>query len=339
MPLVETESLLRAALDRMDISAVPIVTPTRWDVGPVAAFLFAGDPVTMIDGSLDTPDARAATEKALADHGLRAENVRRIIVTHCHSDHYRGAAWVQEASGCEVLMHGDDIALTNDPEWKRSMRELFVPLGFSEEKMREWEQEDDFDRATPSFTSVADGACFGVAGRSLRVEHRPGHTPGHVWVTDEASGAIFVGDYLIDGHPTNAGLELDRSHPTGRAPLLAQYNDGLRVLAAREAPVLLPAHGPPITHHRSLIERRLAKTDRRTRRVLAAVRDCQPATALAVAEHMYGRQRAIDSWGVIADVVGRLDLLVAERRASTTMGEDGAWLFGVPIQGEGGRHA
>jgi hypothetical protein len=54
---------------------------------------------------------------------------------------------------------------------------------------------------------------------------------------------------------------------------------------------------------------------------------------------MYGRQRAIDSWGVIADVVGRLDLLVAEKRAAASMGEDGAWLFCAPSEGEGGRDA
>jgi glyoxylase-like metal-dependent hydrolase (beta-lactamase superfamily II) len=145
-------------------------------------------------------------------------------------------------------------------------------------------------------------------------------------VVDDTSGAIFVGDYLIAGHPTNAGMEIDRTHPSGRAPLLHQYNAGLRELRDRPAPVLFPAHGPPITDHAALIERRLAKSDRRTRHVLDGVRAHPGATALEIGRALYG-SRPERSWEVVADLVGRLDLLVAQGRAKARMGEDGAWHF------------
>jgi glyoxylase-like metal-dependent hydrolase (beta-lactamase superfamily II) len=187
----------------------------------------------------------------------------------------------------------------------------------------------------PDFTPMEDGAVFPAGGTTLRIEHHPGHTPGHVWVVEE-SGAIFVGDYVIADHPTNAGLEIDRSQPNGRAPLLEQYNDGLRELARREAPVLFPAHGPPINDHPALIERRLAKTDRRTRGVLRALEDSPGVTALELGRRMY-RSRAETSWEVLSDLVGRLDLLVAEGHATSRMGEDGAWHF--QANRGGNRHA
>jgi glyoxylase-like metal-dependent hydrolase (beta-lactamase superfamily II) len=121
-------------------------------------------------------------------------------------------------------------------------------------------------------------------------------------------------------------MEIDRTHQSGRAPLLQHYNAGLLELRARAAPVLLPAHGPPITNHVELIDRRLAKSDRRTRHVLEGVRKRPRGTALEIGRAMYG-SRPEQSWEVLADLVGRLDLLVAEGRVAARMGEDGAWHF------------
>jgi glyoxylase-like metal-dependent hydrolase (beta-lactamase superfamily II) len=121
-------------------------------------------------------------------------------------------------------------------------------------------------------------------------------------------------------------MEVDRSQPSGRAPLLARYNAGLRELRSRPAPALFPAHGPPILDHAALIDRRLAKTDRRTRHVLDGVAAHPNSTALEIGRALYGA-RMERSWEVVADVVGRLDLLVAEGRASARIGEDGVWRF------------
>jgi glyoxylase-like metal-dependent hydrolase (beta-lactamase superfamily II) len=248
-----------------------------------------------------------------------------VIITHAHTDHFGGAMWLQREAGCEVLLHTADIAMTSYFDSREAAHDLFLPLGFDEELLRRF-LDDGFEFCAPDFTPLEDGAVYRTGGTTLRAEHHPGHTAGHVWVVDESSGAIFVGDYVIADHPTNAGLEIDRSQPSGRAPLLEQYNAGLRELADRRAPVLFPAHGPPITDHATLIRRRLAKTDRRTRSVLRALQDAPGVTALELGRRMY-RSRAETSWEVISDLVGRLDLLVAEGHATARMGEDGAWHF------------
>jgi glyoxylase-like metal-dependent hydrolase (beta-lactamase superfamily II) len=164
-----------------------------------------------------------------------------------------------------------------------------------------------------------------VGALRLRVEHHPGHSPGHVWIVEEGSGAIFVGDYVIADHPTNAGLERDTGHPTGRAQLLEQYTEGLLDLAGRSAPVLFPGHGPPITDHATVVARRLSKSERRTRRVLRALAQGPPTSASALGRRLY-RDR-MSNWEVVADLVGRLDFLVAQGRAHARLGEDGVWYF------------
>ena len=316
---------LSAELRRIGIDALPIVMPTAWDIGPVAAYLFPADPVTLIDSGVDTPEGRASLTAALASRGLSASDVKRILITHAHTDHFGGAIWIQAESGAEVFVHPADLAMSTDPDWQETERRIFPTLGFTTEEVERFFSDGDFEWRFPDFSPFPAEARFETGDSTLLVEHHPGHTPGHVWITEEKTRAIFVGDYVLANHPTNAGLERDDRHPTGRAQLLQRYNDGLRELMSRDAPVLFPAHGPPITDHRTLLERRLQKTDRRTRSVLAALREAGLVTCVQLGRRMY-RDR-IENWEVVADLVGRLDQLIAEGRATARMGEDGAWRF------------
>lgn len=323
---MDERQALADALARTGIDAVPVVMPTPWEVGDVTAYLFPGDPVTLIDAGVDTPPAREAVVAALSAAGREPADVARILVTHAHLDHYGGAVWLQEASGCQVLVHEDDLAMATNPDWRETERAIFPALGFTAEEVEQFFEGGDHDWPTPTFTPLADGEAFAAGSSTLRAEHHPGHTPGHVWICDEASGALFTGDYLIANHPTNAGLERDPSHPSGRAQLLEAYNRGLRELEQRDAPVLFPSHGPPITDHRALLARRLAKTERRTRSVLEALREAGTTTAVALGRRMY-RDRMNTNWEVVADLAGRLDVLVAGGHATAVMGEDGVWYF------------
>jgi glyoxylase-like metal-dependent hydrolase (beta-lactamase superfamily II) len=326
---MDLAAALQRELDRLDIPARPIVVPTPWDVGPVTAYLVIGDPITLIDSATNRPESVQAIRNALTAEGLEPADVQRVIVTHAHTDHFGGAVWLQDTYAARVYAHPADIDIAGDKNWRADTRKLFRPLGFTDADFERFladdEEEPEFEWRAPAFTPMNDGAVFTCGDTRLRIEHHPGHTLGHVWVTEESSGAIFVGDYVIGDHPTNAGLEIDESDPSGRAPLLQQYNEGLRELASRAAPVLFPAHGPPITDHATLIERRLNKTNRRTRHVESALTET-PRSALDIARGLY-RSRAEQRWEVMADVVGRLDLLVAEARATATLGEDGVWYF------------
>jgi len=314
---------LQAELDGLDVQVRAVVIETAWDIGSVAAFLLPDEPVTLIDSGVDTTQGRAALMEALGDQGLAPEDVRRVLITHMHSDHFGGATWLQQLSGCEVLVHPADLSMLESVNSKESAREMLMPLGFDEELFARF-TEHEWTWRPPSCGPL--GERYVVGDTVLRVEHHPGHSPGHVWIVEERTGAIFIGDYLLANMPTNPGMEIDRTQRMGRAPLLEQYNAGLRELRERNAPVLLPAHGPPITDHVALIDKRLSKSDRRTRHVLNGLASGEPSTAMALGRRLWG-SRVEQSWEVLADLVGRLDLLVAEGRANAQMGEDGCWYF------------
>src|SRR5687767_14044913 len=112
--MIDVGNELQIALDQAAVRARAIVMSTAWDIGPVAWFLFPDDPVTLIDCGVDTPEGRSAITDALATEGLKPADVRRILVTHLHTDHFGGALWLQPESGCEVLLHPADIAIMGD---------------------------------------------------------------------------------------------------------------------------------------------------------------------------------------------------------------------------------
>jgi glyoxylase-like metal-dependent hydrolase (beta-lactamase superfamily II) len=320
-------------LARLGIRAAPIVMPTSWAVGPVIAYLFPDDPVTLIDSGLAV--SKPIIEDAVRSAGRDVRDVARVIVTHSHGDHLGGALWLQEASACDVYLHHTEIEMLTGPGRHDIARSLFAPLGFDEAKLRA--HETRADPRLPRFEPVEGGEVFEVGDSVLRVEHHAGHTPGHLWLTYDPSGAIFTADYLLASGPTNPGLMLDADSPTGRAPLLAQYMSGLRELADRGAPALFAAHGPPITDAADLVERRLAKIERRSRRVLETLAIMDEPTAGQMADRLY-RGRARGSWDVMAELVGHLDLLVERGRAASRLGEDGYWHF-KSLDPQGGTNA
>jgi glyoxylase-like metal-dependent hydrolase (beta-lactamase superfamily II) len=318
----ELQRNITGHLRRLAIDARPIVMPTPWNVGPVVAYLFPDEPVTLIDSGLES--GRPFIEDALRDAGRQPTDVARVIVTHSHGDHVGGARWLQEVSRCDVVLHRSEAEILTSPDRRERITALFAPLGFDDRKLAEYATRTE--AASARFTPIDGGEEFVTGAHTLRAEHHPGHTPGHLWAVETRSGAMFTGDYLLASSPTNPGMMADSTHPTGRAPLLVQYMDGLRELASRNPPALFTGHGPVITDAAELVSRRLMRIERRTRRVLEALASAGEPTAAELADRLY-RGRARGSWDVMAELVGHLDVLIDRGHATTRLGEDGYWHF------------
>src|SRR5437660_8757707 len=61
--------------------------------------LAAGDGVVLVDTGMHEPGSIAQLERALDQCHLRLENVKLVVCTHAHSDHYGQAATIVERSG------------------------------------------------------------------------------------------------------------------------------------------------------------------------------------------------------------------------------------------------
>jgi glyoxylase-like metal-dependent hydrolase (beta-lactamase superfamily II) len=169
-----------------------LLAPGIWRIPLVGdfvnGFLFrdADDQVTLIDMGLKPSGKKVVA--ALRWIGSDVTDVTRLLLTHAHSDHAGGAAYVAEQTGLGIGVHADDAAFVRSgtvPAMGSRLGRLMSRLpgnGFA---------------AVPVAEELSDGQVLPVAG-GLRVVHTPGHSPGHASYLHEESGVLITGDAIFN---------------------------------------------------------------------------------------------------------------------------------------------
>ena len=130
--------------------------PLSWTAVPhVNAWaLSAGDGIVLVDTGMHEEGALDELERALAQIGRRLEDVRLLVCTHAHSDHYGLAAPIVKRAGCELWMHPRHQHMTRsmeDPEHALAQRiEVARQSGVPLEALRQWAEERRRDRSRTS---------------------------------------------------------------------------------------------------------------------------------------------------------------------------------------------
>ncbi len=209
------------------------------------------DGLTLIDAGWKADDVLAALHAGLAEHGYALADIRRLLITHFHFDHYGLAATLMRAGVGELVMHRLDWALARDhfsdpaaidaaaDEWI-ARNGLRVDASLDEELMHRRTE------LAPPTRELAGGERLG----RLRALWTPGHTPGHLCFIDERSGAMFTGDHILDPVTPHVGIWRD----TGADPL-GDYITSLELAGETGATYVFPAHGEPFAD----LERRVAE--------------------------------------------------------------------------------
>src|SRR5881275_2509053 len=101
-----------------------IIVPTPFYVGPVNVYLIEEEPLTLIDAGPRDEASLAALRAGLRELGYNFSDIRRIIISHAHADHYGLAQRVQEESRATVMIHEWDapaVAHTTDYQAYREL--------------------------------------------------------------------------------------------------------------------------------------------------------------------------------------------------------------------------
>lgn len=134
--------------------------------------------VTLIDAGMRGSYRRIRA--ALPAIGVKAGDVRRVVVTHAHRDHVGGLAKVVANTGADVSVHEREAPYLRDGRAPRTVRGKTAKI--------------------PTVTvaeQFLDGTVLPIAG-GLQVIHTPGHTPGHVSLLHEPTGVLITGDALFN---------------------------------------------------------------------------------------------------------------------------------------------
>lgn len=241
----------------------------------INAYVLKGDDgYILVDCGWDTPDVLEALQAGLRDIGIGLGDVRSLVITHMHTDHYGLVGTLMRLGQMRLLMHRLDWVFLDRhfrdrAQFKHDLDTWLALNGFGG-PLRDAEKRllDPFWQLTLVAPDVPleDGDRIAVAGGDCTVVWTPGHTIGHICLFAPTQRYLLSGDHVLDPISPNVGLPLEEvGNPLG------EYLDSLRKVATLDADLVLPAHGQPFTGLQRRVHELLAHHDEREAAVLAAL--------------------------------------------------------------------
>jgi glyoxylase-like metal-dependent hydrolase (beta-lactamase superfamily II) len=212
----------------------------------VYAAELTGGGVALVDAGWPTDDAWEALQAGLKTAGIELTDVRSVLVTHLHPDHYGLAPRVREASGAWIGMHPADSALlarrydTVDElleSQRRMMRESGIPAADLEEFSGASMGVKQFLEMKKPDVDIEDGQALDLPGWRFQAVWTPGHSPGHLCFFERDRRLFLSGDHVLPRITPNIG-----AHPQQPDNPLADFLDSLRKVSALDVDEVLPAH-------------------------------------------------------------------------------------------------
>lgn len=254
-------------------------------VGPppytlVYAFTDATARVHLLDTGWDLPGSLELLSAGLDSIGLALDRVDSVTATHLHSDHLGLAERIRAASGARIQVHEAE---------QRGLDE-FAERGVTVPDLGAWGVPAELHEGIAAIVGrtrpervtadvlLAHGQLLDIPGRSIRVLHTPGHTPGSLSLLD--GDTLFTGDLVLPTIFPGVGLGGESDDP------LADYLGSLELVGALGDPLVAPGHGYVFRGLGERVAASRAHQVGRTDEVLAILRDHPDATVWEVASRV-----------------------------------------------------
>lgn len=232
-------------------------------LGAVNAYLIPLDEGgwMLVDCGMDTPACWRIVTAAI--EGL---DVRRILVTHYHPDHFGLAPRLVEHTGAELWMSRAETDWLAEvaTSMRRRDPEIMRAAGTPEELIAAVDRA--FDPTWKMFQAVAPDRILTGGERigEWEVQIHAGHSPGLVCLYHAPSRTLLSGDQMLPN--TTPNIAWMPGHDC-----LGDYLDSLARLRAMDIGEVWPSHGEAFTGHAGWIDRTRRHHQERCDRIVSAL--------------------------------------------------------------------
>ncbi|HEY7911220.1 MAG TPA: MBL fold metallo-hydrolase [Blastocatellia bacterium] len=227
-----------------------ISVPTPFYVGPVNVYLIEEEPLTLVDAGPRDDAAIEALRAGLARLGYKFSDIKRIIITHAHADHYGLARVIVEESGAVPYIHEWDAAAvsatTDYSAYRRILAQAGVPPEVVERMEAGYERFKGYAFPLDSIEVLGDEHEILFEKESLSVVHTPGHTPGSICLVRKSNRTVFASDTVLKNITPNPMLSPDPLDERRRFQSLGEYLVSLARIRGLGPTVLKGGHGEDV---------------------------------------------------------------------------------------------
>ncbi|TCM97720.1 glyoxylase-like metal-dependent hydrolase (beta-lactamase superfamily II) [Paenibacillus sp. BK033] len=245
---------------------------------------------TVIDPGLHTDEALAAWEEVFLNHALTMEQIKRIVLTHQHPDHYGLAGYFQERTGAPVYIsersHGYTRRLWGESStYADELRAHFAIHGMPDELTLDIKNNlDGFVRQVspqPEVTYLKAGGTIRLGGTQWQMIDAPGHAFGQLCFYEPDKELMLCGDQVLPHITPNIAF-----NPGEEEDPLGCFLSSLDELSGYKVKLAFPGHREPFAEFANRIQEIKQHHTRRLDKLWEMLR--VPNSAFEVCEHLFG---------------------------------------------------
>jgi glyoxylase-like metal-dependent hydrolase (beta-lactamase superfamily II) len=207
---------------------------------------------------------------AQAGPGFGVEDVRLVVCTHSHTDHYGLAGAICERAGCELWMHprwehvrllADDPEAALEARIEVARQSGVSPAALERYRERRGDEETGIDVLKEPDRELVPGVEVETDLGAWQVVETPGHAPSHVVLHQPERRLLISGDHLLG----RTVLFFDYGHSPDPVGEFCASLDRVEPLAVD---LVLPGHGRTFRDP----EAKIAESRRQVEELLGKVR-------------------------------------------------------------------
>jgi glyoxylase-like metal-dependent hydrolase (beta-lactamase superfamily II) len=236
-----------------------------------------GDGHILVDSGWDSQESLWALQEGIKAANLKLRDIKKIVVTHIHPDHYGLSSKVKQICGAPVAIHRVDAGFIS-PRYKdfdnliKKTEELLRQNGVPDNELSQLKEASLWMNkyVTPDAPQVKleDGDTISNDTFEFEVLWTPGHSPGHICLYERERRFILTGDHVLYDTTPHVGL-----NPQSGDNPLGDYVSSLKKLERLKVHFILPGHGPMFNALGLRIEKILQHHEERKRAIMQALRD------------------------------------------------------------------
>ncbi len=294
-----------------------IELPVPFPVRTTNVYLVIDEPITLIDAGVRTDLSFQVLEDALRRFGYGFEDIRRILITHGHIDHYGQARRIALLSGAEIYIHEKEHRrIQSIGQFRGNLVSVLIqngtPRGLLDETINYMKSAVQL-LAEPlgEVRFLHDGDEIPFDDMVLRSILCPGHSPGLTCFYLERGGILISGDHLLNEISPNPVIDLSRTGPGPQSTSLKEYLNSVKKIQNLSVSLVLPGHGEPIRDFGGALRKIFYHHEERLARVLASL-SSGGRTAYEISRELFPDAKSFEVFLGLSEVLGHLRILLDE---------------------------